>query len=187
MAIGVAGPDLRKATAYPLKDNTTRGEPAVETTIRVGWDNSALLFDIVCKEPEMKSLRVSRDVHNGDNVVVSLATPLHSYYHLEINPDGVLVDGNPGPNWKSLAEVKTERRSDSWRVQLRIPVVGGAEAEADPRHRVAGSKPTAQEPWYFNVGRLRALDFKKPELQAFSPTNAGWHVPEKFGKLQIDH
>jgi len=130
---------------------------------------------------------VSRDVHNGDSVVVSLATPLHSYYHLEINPDGVLVDGNPGPNWKSLAEVKTERRSDSWRVQLRIPVVGGAEAEADPRHRVAGSKPTAQEPWYFNVGRLRALDFKKPELQAFSPTNAGWHVPEKFGKLQIDH
>jgi hypothetical protein len=186
VAIGVAGPDLSKAAAYLLKDNMTRGEPAVKTTFRVGWDKNALLFDIVCKEPEMKSLRVSEDVHNGDNVVVSLATPLHSYYHIEINPDGVIVDGNPGPNWKSLAEVKAERGSDSWRVRLRIPVVGGAEAEADPHHRVGGSKPTAQEPWYFNVGRLRALDFKKPELQAFSPTGAGWHVPEKFGKLQID-
>jgi hypothetical protein len=134
----------------------------------------------------MKRLRASRDVYSGDNVVISLATPLHSYYHLEINPDGLLAEGNPNPNWKSLAEIKTERNSDSWRVQLRIPVVGPAEAEADPRHRVAGSKPTAQEPWFFNVGRQRVLDLLKPELQAFSPTGAGWHVPEKFAKLQIE-
>jgi len=186
VAVGVAGSDLRQATAYALKDNMTRGEPAVATTFRVGWDKDTLLLDIVCKEPEMKSLNASKDVYSGDNVAVSLATPVHSYYHIEINPDGVIVDGNPGPNWKSLAEVKAERGSDSWRVRLRIPVVGGAEAEADPRHRVAGPKPTAQEPWYFNVGRRRALNLTKPELQAFSPTGAGWHVPEKFGKLQID-
>ena len=186
VAVGVALPDLRKATAYRLKNNRTRGEPAVETTFRVGWENNAILFDIICKEPEMKSLRVSPDVHNGDNLVVSLATPLHSYYHMEINPDGVIVDGNPGPNWKSLAEVTTDRGADFWRIQLRIPVVGEAEAEADPRHRVAGSKPTAQAPWYFNVGRQRVLNLSKSELQAFSPTGVGWHVPEKFGKLQIE-
>ena len=69
---------------------------------------------------------------------------------------------------------------------MRIPVVGEVEANSDPRHRVAGAKPTVQAPWYFNVGRQRALDFKKPELQAFSPTRAGWHVPEKFGKLVVE-
>ncbi len=186
VAVGVVGPDLAKATVYRLKDNRAREEPAAETTFRVGRDNNVLHFDIVCREPRMNRLQVTKDVYNGDNVAVSLATPLHSYYHLEINPDGAIAEGNPGPDWKSLAEVKTERGSDFWRVRLRIPVVGEAEAAADPRHRVAGSRPTAQAPWYFNVGRRRALDLTTAELQAFSPTGAGWHVPEKFGKLQME-
>ncbi len=186
VATGVEGPDLGKATVYSLKDNTNGGKPAAQTTFRLGWDKNAVVFDIVCHEPDMKNLNVSRDVNNGDNVVVSLETPSHSYYHLEVNPEGVIVEGSPGPNWRSLAEVTTGRGSDSWRVRLRIPVVSEAEAQSDPRHRVAGQKPTAQAPWHFNVGRLRVLDLKKLELQAFSPTKAGWHVPEKFAKLQIE-
>ena len=184
VAVAIAGADLTQATAYALKDNMTLKAPPVETTFRVGWDNNAILFDIVCQEPEMKRLNVSPEVHNGDNVVISLETPMHPYYHIEINPDGVIAEGNPAGKWQSRAEVKTERGKDSWRVQIRIPVVGELEAQSDPNHRVAGTKPTAQEPWYFNVGRLRALDFKKPELQAFSTTRAGWHVPEKFGRLE---
>ena len=92
---------------------------------------------------------------------------LFSSYHLEINPEGVLVEGNPGPNWKSLAEVTTERGSDSWRVRLRIPVVDEAEARSDPRHRVAGHKPTVQAPWYFNVGRLRVSTSRGPSFRRF--------------------
>jgi len=137
----------------------------------------------VCNEPNMKMLRVASVVHGGDNVAVSIETPLHSYYHLEVNPEGVVVDGNPGPSWKSLVEVKTERGDDHWRVQLRIPVVGEVEANSDPKHRVAGVKPTAEKPWYFNVGRSRVLNFDQPELQAFSSTRDGWHLPDKFGKL----
>jgi len=186
VATGVEGPDLGKAVEYQLKENMKGGPPAAPTTFRVGWDKNVVVFDIVCHEPDMQKLNVSRDVHNGDNVVVSLETPSHSYYHLEISPAGVIAEGNPGPNWKSLAEVTTERGRDSWRVRLSIPVVGEAEAHSDPRHRMAGQKPTAQAPWYFNVGRLRVLDFKHPELQAFSPTKAGWHVPAKFAKLQIE-
>ncbi len=185
-AVAFNGADLSTATAYALKDNATLAQPVVGTTFRVGWENNAILFDIVCQEPEMKKLNTSNDVFSGDNVIILLETPLHSpYYYLEINPDGAVSQGNPGRNWESLAEVKTERGSDSWRVRVRIPVVGEVEANSDPRHRVAGAKPTAQAPWHFNVGRQRALDFKKPELQAFSPTRAGWHVPEKFGKLEI--
>lgn len=186
VATGVAGPDLARAVEHALKDNVTGGEPAAQTTFSVGWDNNAVVFDIVCHEPDMKNLKVSRDVYSGDHVVVLLETPFHSYYHLAINPSGVIVEGDPGPNWKSLAEVATEQARDSWRVRLKIPVVRDAEARSDPRHRVAGQKPTAQAPWHFNVGRLRALDLQKPETQAFSPTRAGWHLPEKFAKLQIE-
>lgn len=185
LAVGVTGADLGNAKAYPLRNNATGKEPAVQTTFRTGWDGTAICFDILCQEPEMKNLVVSGDVHSGDYIAVFLETPNHSFYHLEVNPDGVIVQGNPGPNWKSLAEVKTERGGDFWRIQLRIPVVGNEEANADPNHRVAGAKPTAAEPWFFNVGRIRTKE-GKTERHSFSPTGGGWHVPEKFGKLQID-
>jgi hypothetical protein len=172
---------------FRLKDNTANNQPAaVPTTFRVAWEQGALVLDIVCHEPEMKKLNIAGDVHNGDCVAISIETPLHSYYHLEINPDGIIAEGNPGPNWKSLAEVKTERGQDSWRLRVRLPVVGEAEAQSDPRHRIAGVRPTSQAPWWFNVGRQRVLDLQKPELQAFSPTKGGWHVPAKFGKLVIE-
>lgn len=185
-AIAVSGDDLSKATLFRLKDNKTGAATTVATTFRAGWDKNSLLLEIVCQEPNMKQLRVSSDVHNGDNIAISIETPLHAYYHLEINPDGALVEGNPGPSWKSLAEVKTERGADFWRVQVRLPVVGELEAASDPRHRVAGGQPTADKPWFFNVGRFRVLDLEQPELQAFSPTRAGWHHPGKFGKLRVE-
>jgi hypothetical protein len=166
-----------------LKDNITGEKSDVLTEFRVGWAGDAIVFDILCNEPRMKQLRVANNVFEGDNIAISLETPLHSYYYLEINPDGIVADGNPGPDWQSLAEVKTERGEDFWRVRVRIPVVGADEASSDPRHRVGGAKPTADAPWYFNVGRYRVADLDKPELQAFSPTKRGWHQPTRFGKL----
>ena len=185
LAIGIEGADLSKATTYKLKAHRGGREAAPETTFKVGWDRNALLLDILCQEPDMKKLVVATDVVGGDYVAVSLETPNHTYYHLEINPDGRLAEGNPSRDWKSLAEVKAENGTDFWRVQLRIPVVGDAEANADPKHRVAGAKPTQAAPWFFNVGRLRMAGLDKPEQQAFSPTGGSWHIPTKFGKLEI--
>ena len=178
-----AGDDLSNATEYELKDNLTNEKPGVLTKFRVGWAVDAIIFDVVCSEPQMKQLQTVPNVFDGDNIAISLETPLHSYYHLELNPAGVVADGNPGPDWQSLAEVKTERGDDFWRVRVRIPVVAADEFNSDPRHRVGGAKPTADTPWYFNVGRNRVVDLAKPELQAFSPTKRGWHQPTKFGKL----
>lgn len=165
------------------EDNRTADKSSATTNFRVAWDKDAILFEIVCHEPEMKKLAVSNKVHDGDHVIIQIETSLHSYYHLAINPDGAIVKGNPGPNWKSLAQVKTERGGESWSVRVRIPIVEGAEALSDSRHRVAGTKPTAEAPWCFNVGRHRVLDLKKPEMRPFSPTRAGWHLPERLGKL----
>ena len=185
LAVGVDGPDLSVAIAHKLKANRGGKEAVPGTTFKLAWDKDALLIEIHCQEPDMTRLVVAPDVVSGDHLAVSLETPNHAYYHLEVNPDGRLVEGNPSGNWKSLAEVKAERGADFWRVCVHIPVVGHAEADADPRHRVAGAKPTEAAPWYFNVGRLRNAGLKSPEQQAFSPTGGSWHVPGKFGKLEI--
>jgi len=185
LAVGTEGADLSRATSYKLKANRGGKEAAPETTFQVAWDKNALLLDILCKEPDMKKLVAATDVVSGDYVAVSLETPNHTYYHLEINPDGKLLEGNPSGNWKSLAEVKAEKGADFWRVRLRIPAVGDAEAAADPKHRVAGSKPTKEAPWFFNVGRLRVAGLEATEQQAFSPTGGSWHIPAKFGRLEF--
>ena len=185
LAVGTAEAVLAKATTHKLKANRGGKVGVPATTFQVGWDKNALLLDIRCQEPDMKKLVAAPDVFSGDNVAVCLETPNHTYYVIEINPNGVMVEGNPAPGWKSLAEIKTEKGADFWRVQLRIPVVGDAEASADPKHRVAGAKPTAAAPWFFNVGRQRRAGLESPELHAFSPTGGGWHIPAKFGKLEI--
>lgn len=186
LAVGKEGTDLSQAIFYKLKANRGNSPSVTETTFQVGWDKNVLLLDIVCKEPDMKKLVVANDVIGGDYVAVSLETPNHTYYHLEINPDGQLLEGDPSGNWKSLAEVKAKKGEDFWLVQLRIPTVGEAEFEADPKHRVAGAKPTKESPWFFNVGRLRSAGLEIPEQQAFSPTGASWHLPAKFGKLEVE-
>jgi hypothetical protein len=185
VAVGCVGADLSQATSYKLKANRGNAEAIADTTFQVGWDQNVLLLDIVCKEPDMKKIVVTEDVVSGDYLAVSLETPNHTYYHLEINPDGRLLEGDPSGNWKSLADVKAEKGDNFWRVKFRIPVVGEAEAEADPKHRVAGAKPTKEAPWFFNVGRLRLAGLDAPEQQAFSPTGGSWHLPTKFGKLEI--
>ncbi len=185
LAKAVAGADLSEAPPYTLGARRISEVPSVATTFKLGWDQDALLMEILCKEPEMQNLKVSENITGGDYVAVSIETPNHSYYHIEINPDGKVVEGNPTSGWQSLAEVKTEKGPDFWLVKLRIPVVGDEEAAADPNHRVAGAKPTSEAPWFFNVGRIRMLDGESPETQIFSPTGGSWHVPPRFGKLEV--
>lgn len=183
LATGVKGADLSAAPDHKLLKNSAT-ELTADTTFKVGWDQNALLLDIVCKEPNMQKLLASQDVHSGDYLAISIETQNHSYYHIEVNPDGVLVEGDPAGGWKSLTDLKTEKGPDFWRVQMRIPVVGTDEAESDPYHRMAGSMPTAEAPWYFNVGRARMAGETR-EVAAFSPTGGTWRQPLKFGRLEI--
>lgn len=185
-AVGIVAKDLDKATVYKLKGYWKEVAPADQTTFRAGWDKDMLLFDIVCKDPNMSSLAVAPDIHSGDYVAISLEPAVGTNYQISINPDGAVEDWGTSPNWKSLAQVKTERGNDYWRLTVRIPVVSSDEGQADPNHRVAGNKPSRESPWFFNVGRNQDLGGGKVELQAFSPTGAGWNVPAKFGKLVVD-
>lgn len=174
---------------YTLVDIETGETVDIETRFSVTWDDNALVFDFTCHEPDMENLFVSTDIWGGDSVAVLLESPNHSYYQLEVNPDGALFDadrehGRVVANWSSHAEIETEKGDDFWRVVVRIPVVGEAEGALDPFNFVVGEKPAPDNPWYFNVGRVRIRDFEKSG-HTFSPTGGNYHDTSKFGRLEV--
>jgi len=174
-------------TTHQLKDLITGDKPKIKTTFAVTWEDDALRFDIRCDEPDMDNLFVADNVWSGDSVAILLETPHHSYYQIEINPDGKVFDasrdgGRMTTKWSALAEVKPERSTKHWRIIARIPVVSEDKGAGDPNHFVVGNKPTISAPWHFNIGRVRVRDGKKTAY-AFSPTGSSYHVPEKFARL----
>lgn len=183
---------------YHLRDiEKGRSKDILETTFTVAWDDGALIFDIHCQEPDMENLYVTSQVWDGDSVAILLESPDNSYYQIEINPEGVVYDSNRGsqvgPRWKSQALVESTKTEDSWHLTVRIPVVTPAEGDADPNHNVAGAPPSAENPWYFNIGRVRIRAgesgkgvYGGKSAYAFVPTGGSYHVPEKFAKLIVE-
>jgi hypothetical protein len=58
-----------------------------------------------------------------------IETPGHSYYHIEINPDGDIYDvdrfvSKGFTRWESQAVVKTNRGDDFWEVEVRLQLRG---------------------------------------------------------------
>lgn len=123
-----------------------------------------------------------------------LETPFHSYYQIEVNPDGVVFDSNRaygerGDHWNSMVDVATERGEDYWRVTLRLPIMPEETSAGDPLHNVVGDKPSAEAPWFFNVGRARVRGVGEEDRTsyAFSPTGtATYHQKGRFVRLVIE-
>lgn len=181
---------------YRLIEMETGESPEIETRFTVVWEGDAMVFDIYCEEPDMENMPVTPDVWGGDSVALLLETPEHSYYQIEINPDGAVFDADREhgrirgmENWSSEVEVETEKGEDYWRVVARVPVVSYAEGRDDPLHFVVGSKPSTDAPWYFNLGRSRGGGATERQRFLFSPTEepgTNFHVVEKFGRLVIE-
>jgi hypothetical protein len=181
--------------AYGLSEVET-GRPAhYGTSFRVAWADDALYLGILCKDRDTKNLNIAATAHddtnvwNGDNIELLIETQTHSYYQIAISPAGAVVDldRKQGLNtlWSSGAEVAAHIGDDSWSLEVRIPVAGDAAADVDPLHGVAGRKPSATYPWYFNVCRQRIRATGK-ELSAFSPTGKPvFHDVRKFAKLFV--
>lgn len=175
--------------AYRLVEIVTGEAADVKTTFTVRWDDGTLIFDIVCHEPDMENLFVSRDIWGGDSVAILMESPSHSYYQIELNPDGEVFDADRqhGPvraAWDSRIDVETERGADFWRVLARFPVVPEAEGVLDPNNFVVGDKPGPEAPWFFNVGRVRIRGGDKTAY-TFSPTGGTYHNVNRFGRLEI--
>ena len=181
--------------SYTLKE-VGKGEASkYRTSFKVAYSGDYVCFGIECKDAAREALtntvtlRDDMAMHSGENVQILLETQNHSYYQLAISPAGGLFDSDWKRKpldtlWTSNAELATHIDGDSWSVEVRIPIVSPAQEENQPMICVAGSKPSATKPWYFNVCRQR-IQADKVENSAFSPTGAGFLVPLKFAKLYV--
>ena len=178
-----------------LRELRTGRKPLFGTTFKAAWGkDGSIYFAVHCKDRpgETVSIGTKRNedpaIWYGDVVEILLETESHSYYQLAINPAAAIADlDRHAPKdrwfrWDSQAEVATHVGRDYWTAEVRIPVV---EKTNDPLHQVAGRKPTAGLPWYFNVCRQRLRD-NGVEHSAFSPTGKKtFHEPLKFGRLYV--
>ncbi|MCA9086948.1 MAG: hypothetical protein KDA81_23045, partial [Planctomycetaceae bacterium] len=142
-----------------------------------------------CEDRVGEKLNVATDrdgdqaIWYGDCVELEVATDIHSYYQLAINPSGAHVDLDRGAskeqwfNWSSNAEVAVETVDGHWTVEVRLPIT---QDENDPLHQIVGNLPTQSLSWFINICRQRIRD-NGAEYSAFSPTgSASFHVPMKF-------
>ncbi len=184
---------------YVLKEFETGKKPQFETTFKVLWDgvSESIIIGVRCEEDNTVNLNTpaSRDgdhmLFEGDAVEIMFETLSHSYYQIGIDPKGLMVDlsrpRNPArgrhgieARWSSNAEVATYIGRDFWSLEIKIPVCGDNQHMILPFDGVSGSEPTAANPWYFNIGRVRV----RGDVKQVSSFNAeGFHVPFKFAKL----
>jgi hypothetical protein len=179
---------------YSLKDVETGNPPAAKTTFRVAWAENSLYFAVRCEDNDMQNLYIAAkenkdaNVFNGDNIELIFETPVHSYYQLAFSPAGSVFDmdregGKFNSLWKSGAEAAGFCGDGFWSLEVRVPVAGENAAAIDANNGIAGAKPSAAAPWYFNLCRQR-IRGKESQLSTFSPTGKrSFHELMKFGPL----
>jgi hypothetical protein len=183
------------AQSYEFKDLVTGQTVASQGSVKIVWGDDSIYFGVKCMDPDTKTLNIGTtrnedpNMWNGDCVEILLETPVHAYYQLAINPAGAMIDldrkRGTDTLWESGAQVASYIGDGYWSFEIRIPVVGEQQEEIDPLHGVAGKKPVAESPWYFNVCRQRIRE-KGNELSAFSPTGVPrFHDQMKFGELTV--
>ncbi|MFN2266919.1 MAG: DUF4838 domain-containing protein, partial [Desulfonatronovibrio sp.] len=189
-AYSVDSKDEAKAKIYKLGMNLWKsGNPDVDTTYSINWTEKSLVFNIRSEEPDMKSIKVGEEVFEGDSVVVLLESPDHSYYQIEVAPDGRIFDadrwGSTVTKWSSMADVKIEKGNDYWAAKITVPIaiVGEEGAEADPMNYVIGPRIKQGSEWFFNLARRRPREDSPKETFVLSKGAYEIHAPDAFAKL----
>lgn len=183
--------------AIHLREIQTGRNPHIRTWFRPAWKNNNLYFAIYCQEPDMQSLDSGTNRNEdtsiwdgGDTVEILLETQNHSYYQIAINPAGSIMDADRKngfeTTWNSDAKVAIHKDKDFWSIEVCIPVADEMQEENLPLQLVSGRRPTLNEPWYFNIGRIRKRE-SETEISMYSPTGKpAFHVVDKFGILFME-
>jgi len=184
--------DCPTAAKGRLRELQTGRLPTFGTSFMSVWHRGSIYFAVRCQERPGEPLNIAtkknedQSMWYGDAVEIELATDVHSYYQIAVNPAGALVDLDRGVDksdwfrWQSQAEVAIRVAEDHWTVEIRIPVT---EDENDPLNQVIGAKPSRSLPWHFNVCRQRVRK-NGSEFSAFSPTGVkSFHAPMKFARI----
>ena len=182
-----------------LSNVTTEGNAGwgsdVRTTFSVNWTEKSLVFNVRCEEPDMKSIKLGDKVWEGDSIVLLLESPYHSYYQIEVAPDGRIFDADRAgyvvTNWKSMADANIETGKDHWAAEITIPIalIGEEGAEADPMNYVVSSRVEPGQEWFFNLARRRPREGDRHSLSATYVLCKGAyeiHVPDEFVRLVMN-
>ncbi len=196
--------DAKKVKTYKLQKSLFRSwvrqepEPGLDTVFSVRWTEKSLTFDVLCKEPDTQSIKIGESVWEGDSIVLLIESPYHSYYQIEVDPQGRIFDadrrGSTVTRWKSMAEVSIEKGDDFWKAIISIPIaiVGEEGAEGDPMHYVVAPRITPGSEWYFNLARRRPREGDGHSLKGAhalcikkqgSKNHPNMHRPDIFAQL----
>lgn len=182
--------------AIPLREIKTGRKPQIRTWFRPVWKNNNLYFGIYCQEPDMRNLD-SGAANNedtsiwdgGDSIEILLETQNHSYYQIAFNPSGAVIDADRKiglqTKWNSDVKVAVHKDKDFWSAEMCIPMADDMQEENLPLQLVSGRRPTLNEPWYFNLGRVRRRG-TKTDVHCFSPEGKNFHDVSNFGILFME-
>jgi len=159
---------------------------AVQTTVRVGYDEDNLYFAVDCPEPQPDKIRAKgekRDygINKDDHIEIFLQPDLAlpEYDHLGVTAKGTLLDhritikgGIYDYSWTPNWTVKTKIFKDRWVAEIAMPF-------ADLNH----ADPQMGREWGFLVGRKRTVGGKEcscwPRIQGLN-----WHCPHNWARLK---
>lgn len=183
----------KDAPVYAFKDIVTGQAPSNAASARMVWADRALVVGVRCEEADMAHVTAytlrndDPNLWNEDNIELLLETPANSYYQIAVNSAGYIMDMDRKKRnilWNSEAEVAAARDEKGWTLEMKVPAVDLIEGGVDANRRVAGTKPTALAPWYFNLYRHRVCG-KAVEGSVLVPTGGKLHEPMKFGELVV--
>lgn len=153
----------------------------VQTSFRVIYDRSRLVFGVVCDEPLMDKItpvaqaRDSNEVFHGECIEI-FVDPAHShdrYYQFGINAAGSVYDSaRTEAAWSADVEAKTTLSQDHWTLEVAIP---WADLGVEPEPGLVVG---------FNVCRDRLVGNAR-QWTNWAQTKANFHDPERFAHLVL--
>lgn len=189
---GIVGQDEWKgsATLVGFKQCLRgKGKPLYgETTVRVGYDETALYLAFECEE-NVKELIVrctGRDTGVWDDdsvdfVILPPGVPQDGFFHFIINAKGALYDargkGAGSAEWNGEVRIAVGRVAERnvWTLEVSIP------------WKDFGKKPESGEVWRAQFGRINPYgtgDVTSTEFSSWSPTATGFNnAPLYLGVL----
>ncbi len=152
--------------------------PQVATEVTLQRTADELVFHIVCHEPDMGKISMTReqsdsDVWNDDCVEIFIQPKgWEKYAHFIVNAAGTVCDElGMDRDWNCRKSVKGNRLDDQWTMTVALPF-----AEL-------GGIPQNGDKWRLNVCRNRTV---MAELSSWSYTGLYFHQPDRFGELVFD-
>ena len=192
--------------AAPMSDFQTAGsnpKPAqYASTARLLWSDKHLFLAFKCRVDRIEAVRTERDaeVYKEECAELYLCPrgAEAKYYEIDFNPLNTIYDSllssyryeeqvKHAEAWaraynariQSATRIQRSVNGDLtiWTLEAAIPFADLAEADRVP--------PRPGDIWLFNVFRIAAVNATEREYSAWVPTEADFHKPWRFPRLQF--